>query len=188
MTIKRLEKVYEGKAKILYATEDPSLMIQYFKDDASAFDGIKKGTIVDKGIINNEVSNCIYQYLEQKGVKTHFVEQLNDRETLVKRLDIIPVEVVLRNVAAGSLCKRLGIEEGKQFNPPILEFFYKNDDLHDPLINDCHAVIFGWANQEELDTLRKFGYSINDLMVEYFKERKIRLVDFKLEFGRSDGF
>jgi len=184
MTIKRLEKVYEGKAKILYATEDPSLMIQYFKDDASAFDGVKKGTIVDKGIINNEVSNCIYQYLGQKGVKTHFVEQLNDRETLVKRLDIIPVEVVLRNVAAGSLCKRLGIEEGKQFNSPILEFFYKNDDLHDPLINDCHAVTFGWASQEELDTLRKYGYNINDLMVEYFKKRKIRLVDFKLEFGR----
>ena len=182
--MKRLEKVYEGKAKILYATEDPSLMIQYFKDDASAFDGVKKGTIVDKGVINNEVSNCIYQYLEQKGVKTHFVEQLNDRETLVKRLDIIPVEVVLRNVAAGSLCKRLGIEEGEQFYPPILEFFYKNDDLHDPLINDCHAVTFGWASQEELDTLRKYGYNINDLMVEYFKERKIRLVDFKLDFGR----
>ena len=187
MTIKRLEKVYEGKAKILYATEDPSLMIQYFKDDASAFDGIKKGTIVDKGVINNEVSNCIYQFLEKKGIKTHFVEQLNDRETLVKRLDIIPVEVVLRNVAAGSLCKRLGVEEGKEFNPPILEFFYKDDDLHDPLINDCHAVTFGWATQQELDTLRKYGYKVNDLLVEYFKERKIRLVDFKIEFGRHKG-
>ena len=123
MTIKRLEKIYEGKAKILYATEDPDLIIQYFKDDASAFDGVKKGTIVDKGVINNEVSNCIYQHLEEKGIRTHFVEQLNDRETLVKKLDIIPVEVVLRNIAAGSLCRRLGVQEGKEFSPPILEFF-----------------------------------------------------------------
>ena len=187
MTIKRLEKIYEGKAKILYATEDPDLIIQYFKDDASAFDGVKKGTIVDKGVINNEVSNCIYQHLEKKGIRTHFVEQLNDRETLVKKLDIIPVEVVLRNIAAGSLCKRLGVQEGKEFNPPILEFFYKNDDLHDPLINDCHAVTFGWASQEELDTLREYGYKVNNLMVEFFKEKKIRLVDFKLEFGRNKG-
>ena len=187
MTIKRLEKIYEGKAKILYATEDPDLIIQYFKDDASAFDGVKKGTIVDKGVINNEVSNCIYQHLEEKGIRTHFVEQLNDRETLVKKLDIIPVEVVLRNIAAGSLCKRLGVQEGKEFSPPILEFFYKNDDLHDPLINDCHAVTFGWATQEELDTLREYGYKVNNLMVEFFKEKKIRLVDFKLEFGRNKG-
>ena len=187
MTIKRLEKVYEGKAKILYATDDPDLMVQYFKDDASAFDGAKKGTIVDKGVINNEVSNCIYQHLEKKGIRTHFVEQLNDRETLVKKLDIIPVEVVLRNIAAGSLCKRLGVQEGKEFNPPILEFFYKNDDLHDPLINDCHAVAFGWATQEELYTLREYGYKVNNLMVEFFKEKKIRLVDFKLEFGRNKG-
>ena len=187
MTIKRLEKIYEGKAKILYATEDPDLIIQYFKDDASAFDGVKKGTIVDKGVINNEVSNCIYQHLEEKGIRTHFVEQLNDRETLVKKLDIIPVEVVLRNLAAGSLCRRLGVQEGKEFSPPILEFFYKNDDLHDPLINDCHAVTFGWATQEELYTLREYGYKVNNLMVEFFKEKKIRLVDFKLEFGRNKG-
>jgi len=187
MTIKRLEKIYEGKAKVIYATEDPNLVVQYFKDDASAFDGVKKGTIVDKGVINNQVSNRIYQYLEKEGIKTHFVEYLNDRETLVKKLDIIPVEVVLRNVAAGSLCKRLGIAEGKQFNPPILEFFYKNDDLHDPLINDCHATTFDWATQQELDKLREYGYRINNLMVEFFKERKIRLVDFKLEFGRYKG-
>ena len=187
MIIKRLEKIYEGKAKILYATEDPDLIIQYFKDDASAFDGVKKGTIVDKGVINNEVSNCIYQHLEEKGIRTHFVEQLNDRETLVKKLDIIPVEVVLRNLAAGSLCRRLGVQEGKEFSPPILEFFYKNDDLHDPLINDCHAITFGWATQEELDTLREYGYKVNNLMVEFFKEKKIRLVDFKLEFGRNKG-
>ena len=187
MKIKRLEKIYEGKAKILYATRDPDLMIQYFKDDASAFDGVKKGTIVDKGVINNEVSNCIYQHLEEKGIRTHFVEQLNDRETHVKKLDIIPVEVVHRNLAAGSLCRRLGVQEGKEFSPPILEFFYKNDDLHDPLINDCHAVAFGWATQEELYTLREYGYKVNNLMVEFFKEKKIRLVDFKLEFGRNKG-
>ena len=133
---------------------------------------LRKGQLLIREFINNEVSNCIYQHLEEKGVKTHFVEQLNDRETLVKKLDIIPVEVVLRNVAAGSLCKRLGIKEGKEFNPPILEFFYKNDDLHDPLINDCHAVTFNWATQEELDILREYGYKINSLVVEFFKQRK----------------
>ncbi|KMP10422.1 phosphoribosylaminoimidazole-succinocarboxamide synthase [Candidatus Nitromaritima sp. SCGC AAA799-A02] len=185
--MKRLEKVYEGKAKILYATEDPDLMIQYFKDDASAFDGVKKGTIVDKGVINNQVSTRIFQHLGEKGVKTHFVEHLSDREMLVRKLEIVPVEVVLRNVAAGSLCKRLGVEEGTSFDPPILEFFYKSDPLHDPLINDCHAVTFGWATQEELDVLRSSGYRINELLVEFFKQRKIRLVDFKLEFGRHQG-
>jgi phosphoribosylaminoimidazole-succinocarboxamide synthase len=185
--MKRLEKLYEGKAKILYKTEDPTLMIQYFKDDASAFDGVKKGTIVDKGVINNQVSARIFQYLEENGIKTHFVEHLSDREMLVKKLDIIPVEVVLRNVGAGSLCKRLGVTEGTEFEIPILEFFYKNDDLHDPLINDCHAITFGWATKEELQVLRSSGYSVNELMVKFFKERKIRLVDFKLEFGRHEG-
>ena len=185
--MKRLEKLYEGKAKILYKTEDPTLMIQYFKDDASAFDGVKKGTIVDKGVINNQVSTRIFQYLEENGIKTHFVEHLSDREMLVKKLDIIPVEVVLRNVGAGSLCKRLGVTEGTEFEIPILEFFYKNDDLHDPLINDCHAITFGWATKEELQALRSSGYSVNELMVKFFKERKIRLVDFKLEFGRHEG-
>ena len=183
--MEKLEKLYEGKAKILYKTSDPDLLIQYFKDDASAFDGKKKGTIVDKGVMNNHMSSRIFEYLEENGVKTHFVKNLNDREMLVKNLDIIPVEVVLRNVAAGSLCKRLGIEEGRVFEEqPILEFFYKSDPLGDPMINECHVDIFGWATKEEVEILKSEGIKINKLMVKFFKERKIRLVDFKVEFGR----
>jgi len=186
--MEKLEKLYEGKAKILYKTSDPDLLIQYFKDDASAFDGKKKGTIVDKGVMNNHMSSRIFEYLEENGVKTHFVKNLNDREMLVKNLDIIPVEVVLRNVAAGSLCKRLGIEEGRIFEEqPILEFFYKSDPLGDPMINECHVDIFGWATKEEVEILKSEGLKINKLMVEFFKERKIRLVDFKVEFGRHKG-
>ena len=186
--MEKLEKLYEGKAKILYKTSDPDLLIQYFKDDASAFDGKKKGTIVDKGVMNNHMSSRIFEYLEENGVKTHFVKTLNDREMLVKNLDIIPVEVVLRNVAAGSLCKRLGIEEGRVFEEqPILEFFYKSDPLGDPMINECHVDIFGWATKEEVEILKSEGLKINKLMVKFFKERKIRLVDFKLEFGRHKG-
>lgn len=186
--MEKLEKLYEGKAKILYKTSDPDLLIQYFKDDASAFDGKKKGTIVDKGVMNNHMSTRIFEYLEENGVKTHFVENLNDREMLVKSLKIIPVEVVLRNVAAGSLCKRLGIEEGREFNEqPILEFFYKSDPLGDPMINECHVDIFGWATKEEVEILKSEGLKVNKLMVDFFKERKIRLVDFKVEFGRHNG-
>ena len=186
--MEKLEKLYEGKAKILHKTSDPDLLIQYFKDDASAFDGKKKGTIVDKGVMNNHMSSRIFEYLEENGVKTHFVKNLNDREMLVKNLDIIPVEVVLRNVAAGSLCKRLGIEEGRVFEEqPILEFFYKSDPLGDPMINECHVDIFGWATKEEVEILKSEGIKINKLMVEFFKERKIRLVDFKVEFGRHKG-
>jgi phosphoribosylaminoimidazole-succinocarboxamide synthase len=186
--MEKLEKLYEGKAKILYKTSDPDLLIQYFKDDASAFDGKKKGTIVDKGVMNNHMSTRIFQYLEENGVKTHFVKNLNDREMLVKSLKIIPVEVVLRNVAAGSLCKRLGIEEGREFNEqPILEFFYKSDPLGDPMINECHVDIFGWATKEEVEILKSEGLKVNKLMVDFFKERKIRLVDFKVEFGRHNG-
>jgi phosphoribosylaminoimidazole-succinocarboxamide synthase len=186
--MEKLEKLYEGKAKILYKTADPDLFIQYFKDDASAFDGKKKGTIVDKGVMNNHMSSRIFEYLEDNGVKTHFVKNLNDREMLVKSLDIIPVEVVLRNVAAGSLCKRLGVEEGREFNEqPILEFFYKSDPLGDPMINECHVDIFGWATKEEVEILKSEGLKINSLMKQFFKERKIRLVDFKVEFGRHNG-
>ena len=186
--MEKLEKLYEGKAKILYKTSDPNLLIQYFKDDASAFDGKKKGTIVDKGVMNNHMSTRIFEYLEENGVKTHFVKNLNDREMLVKSLKIIPVEVVLRNVAAGSLCKRLGIEEGREFNEqPILEFFYKSDPLGDPMINECHVDIFGWATKEEVEVLKSEGLKVNKLMVDFFKERKIRLVDFKVEFGRHIG-
>ena len=186
--MEKLEKLYEGKAKILYKTSDPDLLIQYFKDDASAFDGKKKGTIVDKGVMNNHMSSRIFEYLEGEGVKTHFVKNINDREMLVKSLEIIPVEVVLRNVAAGSLCKRLGIEEGREFNEkPILEFFYKSDPLGDPMINECHVDIFGWATKEEVEILKSEGIKINSLMKQFFKERKIRLVDFKVEFGRHNG-
>ena len=186
--MERLEKLYEGKAKILYNTSDPDLMVQYFKDDASAFDGKKKGTIVDKGVMNNHMSSRIFQYLEGEGIKTHFVKNLNDREMLVKSLKIIPVEVVLRNVAAGSLCKRLGIEEGREFNEQtILEFFYKSDPLGDPMINECHVDIFGWATKEEVEILKSEGLKVNKLMADFFKERKIRLVDFKIEFGRHNG-
>ena len=150
--------------------------------------GKKKGTIADKGVMNNHMSSRIFEYLEENGVKTHFVKNLNDREMLVKNLDIIPVEVVLRNVAAGSLCKRLGIEEGRVFEEqPILEFFYKSDPLGDPMINECHVDIFGWATKEEVEILKSEGIKINKLMVEFFKERKIRLVDFKVEFGRHNG-
>jgi len=185
--MERLEKIYEGKAKIIYTTSDPDLVIQYFKDDASAFDGKKKGTIVDKGVMNNHISSRIFQFLENEGVKTHFVETLNDREMLVKRLDIIPVEVVLRNIAAGSLSKRLGIEEGTVLDKPILEFFYKSDPLGDPMINECHVDVFGWATKQEVEILKSEGLKINNLMMKFFKERNIRLVDFKLEFGRHKG-
>lgn len=185
--MERLEQIYEGKAKILYNTSDPDLVIQYFKDDASAFNGVKKGTIIDKGVMNNHVSSRIFQFLESEGIKTHFVKNLNDREMLVKKLDIIPVEVVLRNVAAGSLCKRLGIEEGRVLEKPILEFFYKSDPLGDPMINECHVDVFGWATKQEVEILKSEGLKINNLMIEFFKARKIRLVDFKVEFGRHKG-
>ena len=185
--MERLEKIYGGKAKIIYNTSDPDLVIQYFKDDASAFNGVKKGTIVDKGVMNNHISSRIFQYLESEGVETHFVETLNDREMLVKKLDIIPVEVVLRNVAAGSLTKRLGIEEGTVLPNPILEFFYKSDPLGDPMINECHIETFGWATKQEMKTLTSQGLKINSLLIEFFKARNIRLVDFKLEFGRYKG-
>jgi phosphoribosylaminoimidazole-succinocarboxamide synthase len=184
--MERLEKLYEGKAKILYNTSDPELMVQYFKDDASAFDGKKKGTIVDKGVMNNHMSSRIFQYLEGEGIKTHFVKNLNDREMLVKKLDIIPIEVVLRNVAAGSLCKRLGIEEGLILKKPILEFFYKSDPLGDPMINECHVDVFEWATKQEVEILKAEGTRINNLMIKFFEERNIRLVDFKLEFGRHN--
>jgi len=185
--MERLEKLYEGKAKILYNTSDPELLVQYFKDDASAFDGKKKGTIVDKGVMNNHMSSRIFQYLEGEGIKTHFVKNVNDREMLVKKLDIIPIEVVLRNVAAGSLCKRLGIEEGLILKKPILEFFYKSDPLGDPMINECHVDVFEWATKQEVEVLKAEGIRINNLMIKFFQERHIRLVDFKLEFGRHNG-
>ena len=185
--MKRLEKIYEGKAKILYTTEDPDLVIQYFKDDASAFNGVKKGTIVDKGVVNNHVTTRIFQYLEEHGVPTHLVRQLSDRELLTRKLDIIKVEVVLRNVVAGSLAKRMGLPEGRILNNPILEFYYKDDDLGDPMINEYHIREFGLATDEEMAQLKEYGFRVNELLVDFFKKRGIRLVDFKLEFGRHKG-
>ncbi len=185
--MKREKQLYEGKSKILYSTENPDLVIQYFKDDASAFNGVKKGTIVDKGVMNNHISSVIYQWLEDKGVATHFVEHLNDREQLDKKLDIIPVEVVMRNVVAGSLAKRMGQPEGIVLKSPILEFYYKDDDLGDPMINEYHIREFGLATDEEVAQLKVLGFKANDLLVGYFEERGIRLVDYKLEFGRHKG-
>ncbi len=185
--MKRLEKLYEGKAKSLHSTENEDLVIQYFKDDASAFNGIKKGTIVDKGVVNNHVSTTLFKFLEEKGIATHFVETLNDREMLVKKLNIIPVEVVLRNVVAGSLAKRMGAPEGQELKNPILEFYYKDDDLGDPMVNEYHVLEFGLATRDEIEFLREVGFKVNALLFEFFKQRKIRLVDFKLEFGRHKG-
>lgn len=181
------EKLYEGKAKIIYGTDNPDEVIQYFKDDASAFNGVKKGTIVDKGVINNHVSTTIFKYLEENGVCTHMVKNLSDREMLVKRLEIIPVEVVMRNVVAGSLAKRMGLEEGTPMKAPILEFYYKDDDLGDPMINEYHIKEFGLATAEEIEILREQGFKINELLFEFFKQRSIRLIDFKVEFGRHKG-
>ena len=185
--MKRLEKIYEGKAKIIYATDDPDLVVQYFKDDATAFNGAKKGTIVDKGVMNNQISAKIFQYLEENGVATHFVDQPSDREMLVKKLEIIPVEVVLRNVVAGSLAKRMGIDEGKILRRPILEFYYKDDDLGDPMINADHITVFELATAEEIEILKTRGMQVNELLTKFFKARNIRLVDFKIEFGRHKG-
>lgn len=182
--MKKMEKLYEGKAKIVYSTEDPDLVIQYFKDDASAFNGAKKGTIVEKGIVNNQVSSLVFQRLNERGIPTHFVKTLGDREMLVKKLEIIPLEVVLRNVTAGSLSKRMGIEEGKKLKQPIMEFYYKDDALGDPMINESHIAEFDLASEEEMRAIKSMGFEINGLLIDFFKARKIRLVDFKLEFGR----
>ena len=183
--MKRLEKIYEGKAKILYATDDPGLIIQYFKDEATAFDGKKKGIIEKKGVFNNRISTRIFKYLEAKGVKTHFVDQPSEREMVVRRLTIIPIEVVVRNVVAGSLSKRFGIEEGAALKEPIVELYYKSDKLGDPMINDCHVSAFGMAGEEDLRKMREEALRVNGILREFFDARGIILVDFKLEFGRT---
>ena len=185
--MKSMKQIYEGKAKVIFSTEDPDLVVQFFKDDASAFNGIKKGSIVDKGIINNHISCRIFEYLMDKGVPTHFVKSLNDREMLVKNLKIIPVEVVLRNVVAGSLSKRMGIKEGQPLKRPIMEFYYKDDDLGDPMISEEHIDVFALATAQEVRKMKSLGFQINELLWDFFKVRKIRLVDFKLEFGRHKG-
>ena len=179
------EMLYEGKAKKVYATEDPELLIVSYKDDATAFNGKKKGTITGKGAINNRVTNFMMQRLEEQGVPTHFVEELNDRETVVKKVEIVPLEVIIRNISAGSFAKRYGVEEGIPFENPTIEFSYKNDDLDDPLINEYHIQALKLATPEEVDTIKKMAFKINEVMKAFFAQRNVDLVDFKLEFGKT---
>ena len=178
-------QLYEGKAKKVYATDDENLVIVSYKDDATAFDGLKKGTILGKGVVNNRMSNYLMQLLEKNGVPTHFVEELNDRETVVKKVSIVPLEVIIRNISAGSFAKRFGVEEGIVFAEPTIEFSYKNDELHDPLMNAYHAVALGVATWEEIDRIKAMAFKINETLKAYFLERNVKLVDFKLEFGRT---
>lgn len=186
--MEKKDLLYEGKAKKVFKTEDPNMLIVSYKDDATAFDGMKKGTIVGKGAINNRMTNHIFKLLEKKGVPTHLVEELNDRETVVKKVDIVPLEVIIRNFSAGSFAKKMGMEEGIKFSRPTLEFSYKNDDLHDPFINSYYALALDLATQEEIDTITKYAFIVNDVMQEYFGSLGIDLIDFKIEFGRlADG-
>ncbi len=185
--MEKKEELYEGKAKKVYATEDPDILIVSYKDDATAFNGAKKGTIVGKGAINNRMSNHIFKLIEAQGVPTHYVEELNDRETAVKKVEIVPVEVIVRNVAAGSFSKRMGVEEGRQLLCPIIEFSYKNDELNDPFVNDDYVLALGMATQEEIDTMKSYTKQINEIMKTYFLSIDLRLIDFKIEFGRYHG-
>ena len=185
--MKRLEQLYEGKAKKVFLTDDPDVVIVSYKDDATAFNGIKKGQIKDKGIVNNICSNHLFRLLESKGIPTHYVEQINERETYVKKVQIVPLEVIVRNIAAGSMSKRLGIAEGTVLKKPVVEFSYKDDALGDPLITDDHALALGAATQDELDTIKALALKVNDILKEYFAEIGVTLVDFKLEFGRYKG-
>ena len=177
--------LYEGKAKKVYSTDDPNLCIFEYKDDATAFNGVKKGSFEGKGEINNQMANFIFRLLEEKGIKTHMVEELSKRETLVKKVDIIPLEVIVRNIAAGSFSKRYGVEEGTPFAEPTLEFSYKNDELGDPLINDYHALALGIVTREDIKTIANIAFSVNDALKEIFKNIGIKLVDFKIEVGRT---
>ena len=181
------ELLYEGKAKKVYTTENPDVLIVDYKDDATAFNGVKKGTIVGKGVVNNRMTNHIFKMLEEKGIPTHFIEELSDRETAVKKVEIVPLEVIVRNVAAGSFSKKLGIEEGFRLLSPTLEFSYKNDELGDPMINDYYAVAIGAATREEIDKITELVFKINEILVDYFKSIKVDLIDFKVEFGRYKG-
>ena len=185
--MKRLEQLYEGKAKKVFLTDDPDVVLVSYKDDATAFNGIKKGQIKDKGIVNNICSNHLFKLLESKGVPTHYVEQISERETYVKKVQIVPLEVIVRNIAAGSMSKRLGIPEGTVLKKPVVEFSYKDDALGDPLINDDHALALGAATEEELATIKALALKVNDILREYFAEIGVTLVDFKLEFGRYKG-
>ena len=183
--MEKVTQLYEGKAKKVYSTEDDNLVIVSYQDDATAFDGLKKGTIVGKGVVNNRMSNYLMQILEKEGVPTHFVEELNDRETVVKKVSIVPLEVIIRNISAGSFAKRFGVEEGIVFAEPTIEFSYKNDDLHDPLMNAYHAIALGVATREEIELIKSMAFKINSVLKDYFLKLGVKLVDFKLEFGKT---
>lgn len=182
------EQLYEGKAKKVFKTDNDELLIVSYKDDATAFNGLKKGTIVGKGVINNKMSNLLMQRLEKVGIPTHFVEELSDRDTLVKRVSIIPLEVIIRNIAAGSFSKRYGVAEGVVFDNPTIEFSYKNDELGDPLMDEYHAIAMKLVTQKEIETIKRYAFSVNEQLKNFWKECGIILVDFKLEFGKlKDG-
>ena len=183
--MEKKEQLYEGKAKKVFATDDPNLVIVAYKDDATAFNGLKKGSIAGKGVINNVMSNHMFQLLEKQGVPTHFVEQLSERETLVKKVSIVPLEVIIRNISAGSFAKRFGVEEGIVFDEPTIEFSYKNDDLGDPLMNAYHAVALKAATREEIETIKSMAFKVNEVMKQYFDSLNVILVDFKLAFGKT---
>ena len=186
--MEKLEQLYEGKAKKVFKTDDPEVLMVDYKDDATAFNGEKKGTIQSKGIINNRVTNHLMKMLEDQGIPTHLIKEISDRETLVKKVTIVPLEVIIRNVAAGSFSKRYGVEEGKELLAPTLEFSLKNDDLGDPLINSYHVLALGLATQEEIDTIAKYAFKVNEILKKYLLDLGIKLIDFKLEFGKtSDG-
>ena len=186
--MQKLEQLYEGKAKRVYRTDDPDLYIVDYKDDATAFNGLKKGSIAGKGVINNQMSNRLMAKLEKAGVPTHFVQELSPRETLVKKVSIVPLEVIVRNLSAGSFAKRYGVEEGIVFDAPTIEFSYKNDELGDPLLNSYHALALKLATAEEIDTIKRYAFQVNDFLKALWAECGVILVDFKLEFGRlADG-
>lgn len=185
--MKKLDMLYEGKAKKVYLTDVEDVYIVDYKDDATAFNGLKKGTILGKGVINNKMSNHMFRMLEKQGVPTHYVEELSDRETAVKKVKIVPLEVIVRNVSAGSFAKRLGIEEGRKLLVPTLEFSYKDDALGDPFINDYYALALGLATKEEIDRISELAFKVNEVLCKYFLECGIELIDFKLEFGRYKG-
>ena len=185
--MEKLEQLYEGKAKMVYATDDPALCIVSYKDDATAFNGEKRGTILGKGVINNRLTNSFMRMLEQNGVPTHYVQELSDRETLVKKVSIVPLEVIIRNISAGSFAKRYGVAEGIVFDAPTIEFSYKDDALGDPLINSCHALALKLATAEEIETIKRYAFRVNELLSARLLQADIRLIDFKLEFGRLPG-
>ncbi len=185
--VQKMEQLYEGKAKKVFATDNPDYVIVSYKDDATAFNGLKRGTIVGKGVVNNVVSNHLFQMLESKGIPTHYVEQLSERETVVKKVTIVPVEVIVRNIAAGSLSKRLGLPEGQKLAKTVLEYSYKNDELGDPMINDYHIAAMKLATPEEMAKIAEYSFMVNDILSAYLMESNIELIDFKLEFGRFHG-